>query len=161
MTRSTRPIHAPKQMIPIAKGATIAPTAIAAGGLLIGLWGCAFAVDDFSELVEIRETSVHRVLEIDQNGNVLVEGSVESVDHDCHISQVRCNLRVYVDDVSVSIFPSQSSEGDPCTDQCVLEEYSRVSPGDRIRAYGKYFGFGQVSVCGDRGFYIEVLMAQD
>jgi len=125
--------------------------------LLPLLSACTFVVDDFSELVDIQETQVHNVLEIDQSGLVLVEGTVDSVDHDCNISQERCHLLVYVDNVRIYIFPSQSAEGDLCADQGVLEEYSRVNPRDRIRAYGKYFGFGQVSVCGDMDYYIEVL----
>ena len=133
------------------------------GSLLALLSSCAipFSVDDFSEIVDLEETQVHSVLSVDEKGEVVVEGIVDAVDLRCEVGPRHCHLLIQVQGVDINVYPSQTSEGALCTDERIQQEYSSVQRGDLIRAFGKHFGIGNVSVCGEPDYYILVVESED
>jgi hypothetical protein len=132
------------------------------------LTSCSFpviSIDDFSDVMQGKETAVHSVLEIKESGEVVVEGEVLSVSglgSDCSVSDGQCYFSMKVDGVIVFIHYLFNLDLDQpeCLNFVASEQGLKVRSGDHIKLFGEYFGAGNISVCGSQDYYIEILPSE-
>ena len=130
--------------------------------LITLLSSCVFSSDDFSDVMQAKETAVHSVLEISESGDVVAEGEVLAVSglgSDCSDSEGQCYFSMKVEGVIVFIhylfdFDSNRPE---CLNIATSEQALKVRSGDQVKLFGKYFGAGNISICGSEDYYIEIL----
>ncbi|MEJ2013477.1 MAG: hypothetical protein P8X64_14795 [Anaerolineales bacterium] len=118
------------------------------------------AGDDFSEVLQAQETAVHSALEIEVNGDVVAQGEVTGVSglgSDCSVDEGQCYFSMDVEGVIVFIHYLFDPDRPQCLNSAASEQALKVQTGDHVRVFGKYFGAGNISVCGNLDYYIEVI----
>lgn len=134
--------------------------------VVFGLWifaSCQFSGisgDDFSEVLQANETAVHSVLEIGGNGETVAEGDVTSVSglgSDCSVDEGQCYFSMDVEGVIVFIHYLFDPDRPQCLNSAASEQALKIQVGDHVKVFGQYFGAGNISVCGNLDYYIEVI----
>ncbi len=125
---------------------------------------CQFAVtsvDDFTEVMQAQETQVHSVLDIGENGDVVAEGIVMGLAVGCESGDDKCHFLIVVDGVTISVFYLLDPDRDDCVNTTASEQAQGIGNGNRVRVFGKYFGSGRISICGNPDYFVENLTADN
>ncbi len=128
---------------------------------------CSFPVvhvDDYSDLFEAKETAVYFVLAISESGEVVAEGEVLSLsdlDGNCSIAEGQCYFSMVVESVTIYIHYLFDPDRGECLNSTASEQALAVRSGDRVRVFGEYFGYGNISTCGSNDYYIEILPSEN
>jgi len=123
-----------------------------------------FSIDDYSEILNARETAVHSVLNIGESGEVIAEGealSVSGLGSDCWDEKDQCYFSMDVEGVVVFIHYSFDRDHRDCLNTKASEQATRLRAGDRVRVFGDHYGSGNISICGSRGYYVKILPSEN